>query len=51
LIKYHQMDPKRFAAISYADQKPVAPNDTPENQAKNRRIEILIVTDEKAAEL
>lgn len=50
LIKYHQMDPKRFAAISYADQKPVVPNDTPENQAKNRRIEILIVTDEKAAE-
>lgn len=48
LIKYHKMDPKRFAAISYADQKPVAANDTPENQAKNRRIEILIVTDDKA---
>lgn len=44
-IKYQKMDPKRFAAISYADQKPVAPNDNEENRAKNRRIEILIVTD------
>jgi chemotaxis protein MotB len=48
LIKYQNLDPKRLAAISYADQKPIAPNDTPENRAKNRRIEILIVTsDEK----
>jgi len=43
LIKYHQIDPKRLAAISYADQKPIAPNDTEENRAKNRRIDILIV--------
>lgn len=43
-IKYQNMDAKRLAAISYADQKPVAPNDTPENRAKNRRIEILILT-------
>jgi len=40
-----QIDPKRMAAIAYADQKPVAPNDTEENRAKNRRIEILIVSD------
>jgi chemotaxis protein MotB len=48
LIKYQNLDPKRLAAISYADQKPVASNDTLENRAKNRRIEILILTgDEK----
>lgn len=46
LIKHQNLNPQRLAAISYADQKPVAPNDTPENRAKNRRIEILIVTDE-----
>ncbi len=45
LIKYQNIDPKRLAAISYADQKPIAPNDTPENRAKNRRIEILIAAD------
>jgi chemotaxis protein MotB len=44
LIKYQHVDPKRMAAISYADQKPVAPNDTEANRAKNRRIEILLVT-------
>lgn len=48
LIQYQKIDPKRLAAISYADQKPVAPNDTDENRAKNRRIELLLVTQEDA---
>jgi chemotaxis protein MotB len=43
LIKSKGLDPKRMAAISYADQKPLAPNDSEENRSKNRRIEILIV--------
>lgn len=43
LIKYHNIDPKRLAAISYADQKPLVPNDSEENRQKNRRIEILMV--------
>lgn len=46
LIKYQNIDPKRLAAISYADQKPLVPNDSPEHRAENRRIEVLIVTDE-----
>lgn len=44
LIKSKGLDPKRMAAISYADQKPLVPNDSEENRSKNRRIEILIVT-------
>lgn len=48
-IKYQKMNPKRFAAISYADQKPIVANDTQANRAKNRRIEILIVTGDKEA--
>lgn len=43
LIKYHQMDAKKLAAASYADQRPLVPNTSEENRAKNRRIEILIV--------
>ena len=42
-----QIDIKRMAAIAYADQKPVAPNDSEANRAKNRRIEILIVSEAK----
>ena len=37
------MEPKRLSAAGYADQSPVAPNDSPDNQAKNRRIEITLV--------
>ena len=45
-IKFHQMDATKLAAISYADQKPLVPNSSDENRAKNRRIEILIVTND-----
>lgn len=37
------MEPKRVSAAGYADQSPVAANDTSENKAKNRRIEITLV--------
>lgn len=33
---------KRLSASGYADTRPVAPNDTEENRAKNRRIEIIL---------
>jgi chemotaxis protein MotB len=33
-----------LTAVAYADQKPLAPNTSQENRAKNRRIEILIIT-------
>ncbi len=34
--------PERMSAEGYAEYKPIAPNDTPENRAKNRRVEIYI---------
>jgi chemotaxis protein MotB len=37
------LEPKRLSAAGYADQSPVAGNDTAENKAKNRRIEITLV--------
>ena len=37
------MEPKRLSAAGYADQSPVAANDSSENMAKNRRIEITLV--------
>jgi chemotaxis protein MotB len=35
-------DPSRIEIRAFADTMPVAPNDTPENRARNRRIEINI---------
>ena len=36
----------RLVAVSYAEQRPIAPNSTEEGRGKNRRIEILLVSDE-----
>ncbi|WP_199722951.1 OmpA family protein [Pusillimonas sp. NJUB218] len=37
----------RLRAIGYADTKPLATNDTPENRALNRRVELLMETVEE----
>lgn len=34
---------KRISCVGYGEYKPIAPNDTEENRAKNRRIEIKVV--------
>lgn len=36
------MDPKQLSAAGYGEFDPVAPNDTPQDKAKNRRIEIVV---------
>jgi len=37
------VNPKLLSAAGYADNKPVASNDTPEGKAQNRRIEIVLL--------
>ena len=36
------VDPERVTATGYGDSLPVAPNDTPEQRAENRRIEFVL---------
>lgn len=36
------LDEGRFLIQGFADSKPLAPNDTPENRAQNRRVELII---------
>ena len=38
-----KIDPARLAAAGYGEYRPIAANDTPENRALNRRIEIVLV--------
>lgn len=37
------LDEHRFSIAGYSDTRPIAKNDTPENMAKNRRVEIIIL--------
>jgi chemotaxis protein MotB len=41
LLEGGQMNPERFTAVGCADTVPVASNDTPEDRAKNRRVELV----------
>jgi type VI secretion system protein ImpK len=36
-------DPQRLTAEGRAEAEPVAPNDTPANRARNRRVEITLL--------
>jgi chemotaxis protein MotB len=36
------IDPERMSATGYADFLPLVPNDSPENRAKNRRVEFVL---------
>lgn len=43
LIEQHGFPPGRISASGYAEYRPIASNDTAEDRAKNRRIEIIII--------
>ena len=45
-IEIKGQNPKRFSAAGYGEYQPMVPNDSYENMAKNRRVEILILTSE-----
>ncbi len=51
VVKYFaevsDMNPQRLSAVGYGESRPVVPNDTPLNRAKNRRVEILLITEGK----
>ncbi|HLD29808.1 MAG TPA: flagellar motor protein MotB [bacterium] len=42
LMDKYDIPASRLSAVGYGDHRPIAPNDTPENRALNRRIEINI---------
>lgn len=53
LMRAGDLDPRRFEVSGKADTAPLVPNDSAENRARNRRVEIIIrqgLSDELSAE-
>ena len=48
LIEIEGINPTRVSATGFSEYRPIAPNDSAENRAKNRRVNILIVFDEES---
>ena len=44
LIKNNNVDGSRLAAKGFGDTQPIADNNTPEGQAKNRRVDFSVTT-------
>jgi chemotaxis protein MotB len=42
IVTGHGIDPDRLSAAGYADQRPLAPNDSVDGRAQNRRVEIVV---------
>jgi chemotaxis protein MotB len=51
LVEHHGIAPARLSAAGYADQRPVAPNDTGGGRARNRRVDLAILSLSKNAEV
>lgn len=46
-VENGKIDPKRLSATGYGEFQPIVDNDTEENMEKNRRVNILIMTNDK----
>ena len=51
LLKSGEMLPGRFVLEGYADTQPLITNDTAENRARNRRVEIIVLKSTEKAEV
>lgn len=49
-IEEKKLTPARFTAAGYGEYKPLVPNNSDKNRAHNRRVNILIVANEKETE-
>jgi chemotaxis protein MotB len=44
LIQKHRLNPEKISVVGYSEYRPIALNNTAEDRAKNRRVDIVVVT-------
>jgi chemotaxis protein MotB len=51
VVKYFvdvgKINPQRLSAVGYGESRPLKPNNSPANLAQNRRVEIVLVTEDE----
>ncbi|MFH1374456.1 MAG: flagellar motor protein MotB [bacterium] len=45
-ISYHELSPGRISALGYGKFRPIRPNNSIENRAQNRRVDLVVLTRE-----
>jgi len=48
LIERHGLDPRRLASLGYGEYRPLYPNTSEENRARNRRVDIVVLRTERS---
>jgi len=48
-INHEKLDPHKISAIGYGQYHPIADNNTPEGMAANRRVEVVVISNEAAS--
>lgn len=49
-VETTHLDPARFSAMGYGEYRPVVPNTSDENRARNRRVDIVVVREPQPVE-
>lgn len=48
MIEKHGMDPRRMSSLGYGEFRPLYPNTSEDNRAKNRRVDIVVLRTERS---
>ncbi len=50
MIDEHGLDPERAGAVGFGEYRPVADNDTDEGRARNRRVDVVVLTEHRRSQ-
>ena len=47
MVQEHGLPPEKVGAVGYGEHRPLVPNSNPENRARNRRVDIVVLLEEE----